>query len=296
MTLRIGAKVPNSGPLPTSIGIPTMARDLEDVGFESLWVSDHVVLPRTIESHYPFAEDGKATWATDTPYFEALIALALMAAATERATLGTAALVLPLRNPVMLAKQAATIDVISGGRLSLGVGAGWLREEFEALNVPFEKRGARMAEWMKILRECWTGTPAAHSSERYELAADTLCLPPATSSIPLLVGGHSPIALKRAGRLGDGWLAQQAVPEIDTDELAAGKAAMVAAATEAGRDPQALRLVLRLVESAGACDVVAQRIPDLVRAGVDEIIVDVVRDGGDLEADHDLLRDAAVSA
>lgn len=296
MTLRIGAKVPNSGPLPTSIGIPTMARDLEDVGFESLWVSDHVVLPRTIESHYPFAEDGKATWATDTPYFEALIALALMAAATERATLGTAALVLPLRNPVMLAKQAATIDVISGGRLSLGVGAGWLREEFEALNVPFEKRGARMAEWMKILRECWTGTPAAHSSERYELAADTLCLPPATSSIPLLVGGHSPIALKRAGRLGDGWLAQQAVPEIDTDELAAGKAAMVAAATEAGRDPQALRLVLRLVESAGACDVVAQRIPDLVRAGVDEIIVDVVRDGGDLRADHDLLRDAAVSA
>lgn len=296
MTLRIGAKVPNSGPLPTSIGIPTMARDLEDVGFESLWVSDHVVLPRTIESHYPFAEDGKATWATDTPYFEAMIALALMAAATERATLGTAALVLPLRNPVMLAKQAATIDVISGGRLSLGVGAGWLREEFEALNVPFEKRGARMAEWMKILRECWTGTPAAHSSERYELAADTLCLPPATSSIPLLVGGHSPIALKRAGRLGDGWLAQQAVPEIDTDELAAGKAAMAAAATEAGRDPQALRLVLRLVESAGACDVVARRIPDLVRAGVDEIIVDVVRDGGDLEADHDLLRDAAVSA
>jgi probable F420-dependent oxidoreductase len=290
VSLRIGAKVPNSGPLPTEVGIPAMARELEDTGFDSLWVSDHVVLPRTIESHYPFAADGKATWATDTPYFEALIALAMMAAATQRVTIGTAVLVLPLRNPVMLAKQAATIDALSGGRLAMGVGAGWLKEEFDALNVPFEKRGARLAEWIRIMRECWTGTPAAHESERYTLAADTLSLPALDRPVPLYIGGHSPIALKRAGRIGDGWLAQQAAPQLDPDEISAARATIRAAAEEAGRDPEALRIVLRIVESAGACDVVAGRLGELAAAGVDEIVVDTI--GGDPAADHEVLRHA----
>lgn len=290
MSLRIGAKVPNSGPLPTERGIPAMARELEDTGYDSLWVSDHVVLPRTIESHYPFAADGKATWATDTPYFEALIAMAMMAAATERVTIGTAVLVLPLRNPVMLAKQAATIDVLSGGRLAMGVGAGWLKEEFDALNVPFEKRGARLAEWIRIMRECWTGTPAAHESERYTLAADTLSLPATGRPVPLYIGGHSPIALKRAGKIGDGWLAQQTAPGLDPDEISAARTTMRAAAEEAGRDPEALRIVLRIVESAGACDVVAGRLPELQAAGVDEIVIDTV--GGDPAADLEVLRHA----
>lgn len=296
MTFRIGAKVPNSGPVPMQRGIAPVAAELEAAGFESLWVSDHVVLPRTIESHYPFAADGKATWATDSPYFEAMIALAMMAAATTKATLGTAVLVLPLRNPVMLAKQAATIDALSGGRLALGVGAGWLQEEFAALGVPFEKRGARMAEWIGLMRECWTGTPAAHATERYVLAADTLVLPALPRPVPLLIGGHSPIALKRAGRIGDGWLAQQAAPELDPDEISAARATMRTAAEDAGRDPEALRIVLRIVESAGACDAVAARLPALIAAGVDEIVVDVVRDGGDPAADHDVLRHGAAAA
>ena len=153
MTIRVGAKVPNSGPLPEAIGIGAMARTLEEAGFESLWVSDHIVMPAAIESRYPFAADGRATWSSETPYIDALIALALIAAATERATIGTAVLVLPLRNPVEFAKQAASIDVTSGGRLELGVGAGWLEEEFDALNVPFERRGARLEEWMAITRD-----------------------------------------------------------------------------------------------------------------------------------------------
>ena len=125
--MRIGVLVPNSGPWPSELGIPAMARTAEAAGFDSLWVSDHIVLPETIESHYPFAADGRATGPTDTPYVAALVALALMAAATERPTLGTAVLVLPLRHPVVFAKQAASIDVASGGRLRLGVGAGWLQ-------------------------------------------------------------------------------------------------------------------------------------------------------------------------
>ena len=123
-SVRIGALVPNSGPLPLEVGIPAMAARLEAAGFESLWVSDHIVLPTSIESHYPFAADGRATWPSTTPYVDALIALALMAAATERATLGTAVLVLPLRHPVVFAKQAASIDVASGGRLQPRRGSG----------------------------------------------------------------------------------------------------------------------------------------------------------------------------
>jgi probable F420-dependent oxidoreductase len=278
--VRIGVLVPNSGLLPLELGIPAMARRAEEAGFASLWVSDHVVLPTSMDSPYPFAADGKATWPATTPYVDALVALGLMAAVTERATLGTAVLVLPLRHPVVLAKQAASVDVASGGRLCLGVGAGWLREEFEALNVPFEDRGKRLVEWMEIARDCWSGRPAARSSERYRLPAGVLCLPTPTHEIPFLMGGHSPPALRRAGRIADGWLAQQALPALAPDELAAGGAAMRAAAEQAGRDPGACRVVLRLVESAGRADEVAAAVPALGAANVEELVVNV-----DWEAD-----------
>lgn len=295
MTVKIGAKVPNSGPLPEAIGIPAMARVLEAAGFESLWVSDHIVMPGSIESRYPFAADGRATWSSETPYVDALVALALIAAATERATIGTAVLVLPLRNPVEFAKQAASIDVASGGRLSLGVGAGWLREEFGALNVPFEHRGARLEEWIEIARECWTGRPRARRSERYVLPPDILCLPTPAHRIPLLVGGHSAAALRRAGRAGDGWLAQQSLAELAPDDLERAAAEMRVAAVDAGRDPEALRVVLRIVGSAGQSEGVSEWLPALGAAGVDEIIVDVPWDGGDPAVDGTRLRDAAAN-
>jgi probable F420-dependent oxidoreductase len=281
MTMRIGAKVPNSGPLPERLGIGAMAAELERAGFESLWVSDHIVLPKTIESRYPFAADGRATWATDTPYVDALIALALIAQSTERAAIGTALLVLPLRQPVVFAKQAASIDATSGGRLCLGVGAGWLEEEFDALNVPFEGRGRRLEEWISIARACWSGAPGPSRSDLYDLPPGVLCLPTPAHDIPLLIGGHSRVALRRAGRVGDGWLAQQALPTLAPDELAAGIDVMRAAAFEAGRDPVSIQVVLRIVEAADRSDELALRLPELVAVGVDEIIVDVSLENGE---------------
>jgi len=294
--MRLGAKLPNSGPLPLALGIPTMARTLEQAGFDSLWVSDHIVLPRTIGSQYPFAADGRATWATDTPYLDALIALALAAGATERVSLGTAVLVLPLRNPVVFAKQAASIDVASGGRLEFGVGAGWLEEEFAALDVPFARRGARLAEWVEIARDCWSGTPGGRSSEHYTLPEDVLCLPTPAHAIPMLIGGHSEVALKRAGRIGDGWLAQQSLGEISPEELARERGVVVSAAEQAVRDPAGLRVVLRIVDSAGRGDEVAAALPALAHAGVDEVIVDMRWDGGDPAADVAAMRAALESA
>jgi probable F420-dependent oxidoreductase len=278
--VQIGAFVPNSGPLPLEPGIPTMATRLEEAGFSSLWVSDHIVFPETTDSAYPFAADRRPTWSFEIPYFDALVSLALIAAVTEKVTIGTSVLVLPLRHPVAFAKQAASIDVASGGRLRVGVGAGWLREEFDALNVPFEDRGGRLVEWLEIARDCWTGRPRAHASDRYTLPPGVLCLPKPVREIPLLMGGHSPAALRRAGRHTGGWLAQQSLDGLDPAELRAGAAAMREAAAAAGRDADACELVLRLVDSGGRADEVAAAIPGLADAGVDEIIVNV-----DWEAD-----------
>jgi probable F420-dependent oxidoreductase len=273
--LRIGAKLPNSGPLALDRGIPELARALEDAGFDSVWVSDHIVLPATIESNYPFAADGRATWPSETPYLDALIGLALAAAVTRRVALGIAVLVLPLRQPVVTAKQLASIDVASGGRLQLGVGAGWLREEFDALNVPFATRGSRLEEWIELLRACWTGEPAPHDGAAYRLPADVLCLPTPVSNVPILIGGHAPKALERAGAIGDGWLGQQPLGGLDTAEIEAARRTATDAARRSGRDPEELRVVLRIVESAGRTAELAARLQELAAAGVDEVIVDV---------------------
>ncbi len=278
--MRIGAKLPNSGPLAVEPGIPQLARTLEEAGFDSLWVPDHVVLPRVMESRYPFAADGRATWATDTPYFDALVALALAAAVTERVGLGTGVLVLPQRQPVVTAKQLASIDAASGGRLTVGVGAGWLEEEFDALNVPFDSRGSRLEEWMALLRACWTGTPEPFEGRHYTLPPDILCLPTPAHRVPLLVGGHTKPAIRRAAAIGDGWLGQQALGALDVDEI------------RAVRDAGARQVVLRIVEAAGRSADLAPRLGELAEAGVDEVVVDVDWAAGDPAAELDVLKSA----
>jgi probable F420-dependent oxidoreductase len=272
--MQIGAKVPNSGPLPAERGIGAMAAELEAAGFDSLWVSDHVIMPATVSSWYPFAADGKVNWPTDAPYIDAMIALTAIAAATQRARIGTAVLVLPLRQPVVLAKQAASIDVLSGGRLELGIGAGWLAEEFEALNVPFADRGRRLTEWIDLLRAVWTGQPGPVEGAHYTLPAGLHSGPVPPHPIPLLMGGHTVAARARAARRGEGWLAQQPATELDPAELAAGIADLRQVAAAAGRDPASLRTVLRIVDSARQPELIAAALPALAGVGVSEIIVD----------------------
>lgn len=292
--MRIGAKVPNSGPLPGERGIGQMASELEAAGFESLWVSDHVVMPKTIASQYPFAADGRPTWPLETPYYDAMVALAVTAGATRHAVLGTAVLVLPLRQPVIFAKQAATVDVLSGGRLALGIGAGWLAEEFDALNVPFRTRGQRFTEWIEIVRACWSGTPDPFRGEHYELPAGVLCLPTPQHAIPLLVGGHSPTALVRAGSLCDGWVAHQSASAIDIDALAWGIAEMHRAGQRCSKAPAQLWTTLRLIDSATRIAEVAAMLPRLRDIGIDEVVVDSdwsVRDAA--KEEYNVLRRSA---
>jgi probable F420-dependent oxidoreductase len=235
-----------------------------------------------MESRYPFAADGRATWPTDMPYFDSLVALALAAAVTERVGLGTGVLVLPQRQPVVTAKQVASIDAASAGRLSLGVGAGWLEEEFDALNVPFDTRGSRLEEWVALLRACWTGTPEPFEGRHYTLPPEIVCLPTPAHRIPVLVGGHSKPAVRRAVTIGDGWLGQQSLGELDAGEISAV------------RDAGARQIVLRIVEAAGRAAALASRLGELAAAGVDEVIVDVDWNAGEPAAQLDALKSAAV--
>jgi probable F420-dependent oxidoreductase len=267
--MRVGAKLPNSGVLPVSLGVPRMASELEASGFASLWVSDHVVMPRTVESRYPYAGDGVASWATDDPWYDAIVALAMAAAVTESVELGTAVLVLPQRQPVVLAKQLASLDRLAGGRVVLGVGSGWLAEEFAALATPFETRGRRTDEWIDLLRACWSGRPAAVDGEHYQLPADVVCEPTPARPIPILVGGMTGPALRRARERGDGWLAIQPADALDIAAIEA----------VADRLDGVGRRVLRIVGSAGRGPEIAAALPALATAGITDVVVDVDWDG-----------------
>src|SRR3954469_15553346 len=157
--MRIGSLIPNTGPLPAQLGIVAMASAAEAGGAESLWVSDHLLMVDDSLEGYPYSADGRATWPADIDYYESLTCCSFMAAATTTRQVGTAVLVLPQRNVLELAKVAATIDRLSGGRLVLGLGAGWLRAEMEALGYRFDERGRRADQMLITLRECWTGRP-----------------------------------------------------------------------------------------------------------------------------------------
>ena len=284
-SMRISAKLPSSGPIPGRVGIPLMARRLEAAGFDGVWVSDHVVMPAHIDSWYPFAADGKATWNLDDPWYDAIVALSMAAAVTERVELGVAVLVLPLRHPVVLAKELASLDALSGGRVAMGLGVGWLSEEFEALGVDFTTRGARFDEWVHLLHECWTGKPRAVDGAHYTLPPGVRMFPTPSHDIPLVIGGHSRAALRRATSM-QGWLGNFAPDQIDYDVIAAATAAI-----GGGQ-----RIILRVVASAGRHHDVAAQIHALRTAGVTEIIVDIDWEAGpdaDEQAVATTLRTAA---
>ena len=274
-TLRIGAKLPSSGSDPARLGVPAMARRLEAAGFASMWASDHVVMTEdTSRSHYPFSDDGAPGWDVAMPWYDAMVVLAQAGAVTERAELGTAVLVLPQRHPLVLAKQVASLDRLSGGRVALGVGVGWFREEFEALGVDFDTRGQRFSEWLTLLRRCWEGRPDAFDGEHHRLPEGVIMEPTPARRVPLLIGGVSRVALRRAATQGDGWLGLQRTDQLDPDPVRSAVARMRDEAVTAGRDPAELRVTLRIIGSAGHSDEVARQVPALAAAGVDEIVVD----------------------
>ena len=213
-------------------------RSAEAAGFESVWGGEHVILPTVIESAYPYTADGKIPAQPDTPIPDPLIWLAFVAAAAPTLRLGTCILIVPQRNPVVLAKELATLDRLTGGRVELGIGVGWMREEFDVLGVPWARRGARNDEYIAAMRALWAGPHAEFHGEFVDFPPVTCSPRPVQASIPVLVGGDTPAAISRAVRIADGYFPGEGDPE----RLAALLGDLRAAATKAGRDPESIEI------------------------------------------------------
>jgi probable F420-dependent oxidoreductase len=182
-----------------------LVRHAEEVGFDQVALSDHVFEPQTLVSKYPYSATGEPQFPPGTPWPDVWVMVGAMAAVTTRIEFTTNVYVLPLRNPFVVAKAVGTASFLSGDRVSLGIGAGWMREEFDALEQSFDRRGARMEEQVEVLRTLWQGGLVEHHGEFYDF--DKLQMAPGPSKpVPIIVGGHSNLALRRAARLGDGWV------------------------------------------------------------------------------------------
>ncbi len=234
----------------------------EEAGFESAWTVDHVVIPAGYESAYPYAASGKmAGGVEDLALPDPLIWMAYVAARTSRIKLATGILIVPQRNPVVTASQIASLDQISGGRVILGIGVGWLREEFDAIGVPFDDRGRRTDEYIAAMRELWSADKPTFHGEFVNVDG-AYCRPqPVRGSVPIHVGGHSKAAARRAGRLGDGYFPARAA-EADMVSL------MRQTAAEHGRDPDAIEITMLVPKDL-------DEIPALAAAGITRLQVSV---------------------
>ena len=280
--LRIGARFPNAGDTPSRVGLAEAARTLEAAGFDSLWASDHLAMPASSRARYPFSDDGRFPWPLDLGWSDAVVSLWIAAAVTSRIELGTAVLVAPLRPPLLTGIQMASVSVEASGRCVLGIGAGWLAEEFDAMGVSFTDRGRRMDAWIETIRAVWDGAlPERPQGGFYPNPTEMVCRPVPVEPIPILVGGMGRAALRRAGRLGDGWLALQALDALDDEVLRAAVATIRDHADDAGRRPGAIRITLQVTASTGRAADLAVWIPRLRAAGVHEVIIDVDWEGGD---------------
>lgn len=242
--MEIGLHIPQVGRASRPDVILPLARAADEAGIDGLWVFDHVVIQKEQGSRYPYSPDGKLGFNPLSDFLEPLTLLAYVAGVTSNIRLGTSVLVLPMRQPVLHAKILASIDKLSGGRVILGGGIGWWREEFEVLGVPFERRGARMDEYLQLIRALWTEDWVEFRGEFYQ-CVDWTCNPkPVHGTIPIWLGGESRHQLRRVGRFADGWLATaRSLGDLDR-----GLAIAREAAAEAGRDPDALVVA---VEGAG---------------------------------------------
>jgi probable F420-dependent oxidoreductase len=249
--MEFGISVPGRGPLAVPNVILKMAETAETLRYASVFVTDHVVLPvSAARSVYPYSESGKFPGGAEQDYLEPLALMAHLAHATERIQLGTSVLVIPYRNPLVTAKTLATIDVLSGGRVILGAGVGWLREEFEALRTPpFAKRGPVTDEYLKLMRAVWTTDPVTFEGRHYAVRdVHALPKPARPGGVPIWIGGHTSAALKRAATLGDAWhpIGMRPPAMLLPEEYEAKVKELHGYAQAAGRDPESIALTLRV--------------------------------------------------
>ncbi|MBI4561061.1 MAG: LLM class F420-dependent oxidoreductase [Candidatus Rokubacteria bacterium] len=269
--MEFGCHLPSFGPIATRHNVLTFAKRIEALGYDSLWASDHVILPYAIRSRYPYSETGQFPLPANANFLEPLTTLALAAGVTERVKLGTTILVLPHRHPVLAAKMLANLDHLSAGRVILGVGVGWMEEEITLLGAPYRERGAWSDEAIRIMRTCWSQERASYAG-RFFRFDEIGCFPqPVRKSIPIWVGGHTSRALRRVAELGDGWHAAFPAP----DKLASDLALLRDECRKVGRRFEDLAITLRVGVSIRSEKKPAERRP--MTGMPEEIIGDIRR-------------------
>ena len=260
--MKFGIRYCNTGPyIDGPIGTE-LVQAAEAAGFESAWTIEHRVVPAGYSSTYPYHDSGRmAGGMDDVPCPDPLIWMSFMAGVTTTLRFATGIFIVPQHNPVVAAKQIASLDRLSGGRVMLGIGVGWLREEFEALGVPFAARGKRTDEYVAAMRALWTEDCATFQGEFVDFE-NVYCRPrPTQPSVPIIVGGDTEPAARRAGRLGDGYFPARGAP-TELIELARRTA------EEHGRDPEAIEITTSMPADPGD-------LPELAARGVDRVLVPV---------------------
>lgn len=222
-----------------------LAAAAEEAGFHGVMLSDHLFFPGKLESRYPYSEDGAPGFDGSTAWPEPWTTIAAMSAVTERLHFATMVYILPLRNPIELAKSLGTVAFHSGGRVALGAGAGWIREEFDTLGVDFKTRGKRMNEAIEVLRKLWTGEMVEHHGEHFDFGPLQMSPAPGVD-IPIHIGGISKFALRRAAKLGDGWIGTGQTPE----QASAFCQTLRELRREAGRENEPFDTIIPLVVPA----------------------------------------------
>jgi probable F420-dependent oxidoreductase len=281
MVMDIGCHLPTQGAVATREALLSFCREAEAREIASLWVSDHVVFPRTETGEHP---GGPFPFPSDMPYLEAVVALAAAATVTERAKLGASVFILGHRHPVVMAKMLSTIDVLSGGRLICGVGVGWWEEELSLLGVPYRQRGRQADEMIKVFKTLWTDEHPSFEGRFYTIPDVGFSPKPLQKPHPpIVVGGDSPGAFRRTVALADGWHATAATPE----QAAVALDRLRAAAEAAGRPFESISLSIRFNVKAtpGSVRERRQEIVDRLAAykalGFGEVLLDFRRDSLD---------------
>ena len=239
--MRFDLWLPTASPMTTPELLDAVAEGAEVRGIGTIWVGEHVVLFEEYASRYPYAEDGRIPAPPGSGLLEPLVTLTYLAARTSTVRLGTAMLLLPQRNPVYVAKEVSSLDWLSGGRVDLGIGVGWLEEEFDVLNVPWARRGRRTDEYLEVLRTLWVDNPSSFHGETYDLPdCEMFPKPVQQPHPPIHIGGETAAAMRRVARLGQGWHTFNRSPA----ELATGLAELDVHLKETGRSRADLQITV----------------------------------------------------
>jgi len=267
------------GIIPVNVGVQSVEKMVElavlaeQSGIESLWTFEHVIVPVDYASKYPYSPNGKMGTTPETNFIDPLIALSVIATATQKVRLATGVNILSQANPLFLAKQAASLDFVSNGRFMLGVGIGWLEEEFQALGTPFERRGARFDDYIQAMKKVWAGDVVEHKSDFLSWSGfKCYPVPIQKPGVPCIIGGSKGKVFERIAKHGDGWYA----PAQNADDLAGMLTQLNEACDRVGRDRSTVEISTMWIPPTESIDVV-KRYEDL---GVSRLVVPVPALGG----------------